>query len=60
MKTNERDNWWAELREEIMKNAKSLNCTHILGYREIATIYEDVIIMNVFGTAVKISELTSK
>lgn len=56
IKTTERDSWWSELREEIMKNALSLNCTHILGYREIASIYEDVIIMHVFGTAVKIKE----
>jgi len=54
LKTTERDNWWAELREEITKNARSLNCTHILGYREVVSIYEDVMILNVFGTAVKI------
>jgi hypothetical protein len=60
LKTNERDNWWAELREEITKNARSLSCTHILGYREVVSIYEDVIVLNVFGTAVKIMELTAK
>ena len=56
-KTTERDTWWSELRHEITKNALSLNCTHIMGYREIVSIYEDVMVLNVFGTAVKISEV---
>jgi hypothetical protein len=56
VKTTERDNWWAELREEVTKNALSMNCTHIIGYREIAAIYDDIIVMNAFGTAVKIKE----
>jgi|LauGreDrversion4_2_1035121.scaffolds.fasta_scaffold78451_1 hypothetical protein len=33
-----------------------LSCTHILGYRELVSIYEDVMILNIIGTAVKISE----
>lgn len=53
-KTTERDSWWAELRHEITKNALSLSCTHILGYREVVSIYQDVMVLNVFGTAVKI------
>lgn len=56
LKTTERDSWWGELRHEITKNALQLNCTHIIGYREIVTIYEDVMVLNVMGTAVKISE----
>ena len=38
-KTTERDSWWSELRHEITKNALSLNCTHILGYKEVVSIY---------------------
>lgn len=57
LKTTERDNWWAELRDEMINNARALNCTHILGYRENITIYEEVMVLNVFGTAVKIMEL---
>jgi hypothetical protein len=60
LKTTERDTWWAELRHEITKNAISLNCTHILGYREIVNIYEDVMVLNIIGTAVKISEKKPK
>lgn len=56
LKTTERDNWWAELRQEITKNALSIGCTHIIGYRETVSIFSDVMILNVFGTAVKISE----
>jgi hypothetical protein len=59
-KTTERDTWWSELRHEITKNAFSLNCTHIIGYREVVSIYEDVMVLNVFGTAVKISEVKNK
>ena len=60
LKTTERDSWWAELREEITKNALSMNCTHIIGYREVVSIYKDVMILNAFGTAVKIKEFASK
>jgi hypothetical protein len=56
LKTTERDGWWAELRHEITKNALSIGCTHILGYREIVCIYHDVIVLNIMGTAVKIPE----
>lgn len=55
-KTTERDSWWGELRHEITKNAMQLSCTHILGYREIVSIYEDVMVLNIIGTAVKISD----
>ena len=50
----ERDVWWEELRKEIEKNALSLDCTHILGYRESVEIFEDIMILSVSGTAVKI------
>ena len=33
-----------------------MNCTHILGYQEAVNVYEDVMVLNVFGTAVKIKE----
>jgi hypothetical protein len=52
--TTERDVWWEELRKEIEKNALSLDCTHILGYRESVEIFEDIMILSASGTAVKI------
>jgi hypothetical protein len=57
IKTNDRDTWWSELRDEITKDTLLLNCTHILGYREHAIIYEDVIVLSITGTAVKIKEI---
>jgi len=56
MKTTERDSWWSELRHEISKNTLALGCSHILGYRELVTIFQDVMILNIIGTAVKIKE----
>lgn len=52
--STERDSWWAELREEITASALSINCDAILGYREYTSIYEDVLIMSISGTAVKL------
>eukprot|EP00467_Chlorarachnion_reptans_P021975 CAMPEP_0114489534 /NCGR_PEP_ID=MMETSP0109-20121206/1942_1 /TAXON_ID=29199 /ORGANISM="Chlorarachnion reptans, Strain CCCM449" /LENGTH=1094 /DNA_ID=CAMNT_0001666055 /DNA_START=35 /DNA_END=3320 /DNA_ORIENTATION=+ len=49
-----RDEWWAEVRDEIRSHAQSLQCTHILGYRERTTIYDDICVLSASGTAVKI------
>ena len=35
----DRDQWWGEIRQEIQKSAQALNCTHVLGYRELITVY---------------------
>jgi len=49
-----RDQWWAEIREEIRSHAKSLRCQHVLGYREECEIYDDVCILHATGTAATI------
>ncbi len=36
------------------KNALFLNCTHVMGYLEINYIYENLMIMSVSGTAIKL------
>lgn len=59
-KTTERDRWWSEIRQEITKNALSLNCTHILGYKEVVSIYQDVMVLTVYGTGVRILENKSR
>ncbi|OLY79578.1 C2 domain-containing protein 5 [Smittium mucronatum] len=46
-----RQTWWDELRREIKSHAKSLSCTHILGYSESSSIKGDVIVLSVIGTA---------
>jgi len=49
----ERDSWWNELRAEIRENAKSLGCTHVLGYSEHYEIFlrGSVCILCAEGTA---------
>ena len=50
----DRDTWWNEIREEIKKNALSVYCNYILGYRETISVYDDVMILSATGTAIKI------
>ena len=56
--SNERDQWWGEVRQEITKSAQALNCTHVLGYREQVTIYQYVCIFTATGTAVRVQDTT--
>lgn len=50
-----RDKWWSELREEIKSHAKSLNCQYIMGYSEVASIREHVVVLTALGTAARVS-----
>jgi hypothetical protein len=47
----ERDQWWAELREELQANTRAMGCNLVLGYQEAATYYDDVAVLSVSGTA---------
>ncbi|KAL9647033.1 hypothetical protein ABK040_016508 [Willaertia magna] len=49
----ERDSWWNELRTEIRENAKTLGCTHVIGYSEQIEIFTkgNVCILQAQGTA---------
>lgn len=40
-----RDSWWIEIREEIRSHAKSLHCTHVIGYVESCSIFNDVCVL---------------
>jgi hypothetical protein len=51
------DYWWEDVRKEIQKTALSMDCTHVLGYREKVTIHGDVMIMSAFGTAVRYTKM---
>lgn len=51
-----RDEWWDELRDELRSHAFQLRCPHIIGYRESADIHDDVCVMSVIGTAVRMRE----
>jgi len=53
MMAAEWNQWWGELRSEINKSVKQLNCTHVLGYREEASIHHSMCIFTASGTAVR-------
>ncbi|KAF9203563.1 hypothetical protein BGZ49_006276 [Haplosporangium sp. Z 27] len=46
-----RDAWWDELRDEIKSHARVLGCSHIIGYQEVATINDELIVLSAVGTA---------
>ena len=52
-----REGWWEELRDEMKGHAKTLCCSHIIGYAESCTIYGEVCVLSAIGTAsvVKVS-----
>ena len=52
-----RDGWWSELRDEIRSHARTLCCWHVVGYSESSTIYDDVCILSVTGTAATVRGL---
>jgi hypothetical protein len=52
-----RDGWWQELREEISSHAKTLGCSHVIGYSEASTIHDDVCILSLTGTAATVRGL---
>ncbi len=49
----ERNFWWDEVRDEVCKSALALGCTHVLGYREMVVIQQDIHVMTAIGTAIK-------
>jgi len=49
----ERDEWWLEIREEILSHARALNCDTIVGYVETTALYEHTCVLCASGTAVK-------
>lgn len=54
--TKQIDTWWNELREEIKSHAKTLECTHVIGYEETVEIQKDLLILSAVGTAVVLTE----
>ncbi|GMH91611.1 hypothetical protein TL16_g12104 [Triparma laevis f. inornata] len=52
-----RDGWWSELRSELRSHAKTLGCTHVVGYIESSTIHDDVCVLSVTGTAATVRGL---
>jgi hypothetical protein len=52
-----RDGWWSELRDEIRSHARSLCCSHVIGYTESSTIHDDVCVLSITGTAATVRGL---
>jgi uncharacterized protein YbjQ (UPF0145 family) len=52
-----RDGWWQELRDEIRSHAKTLGCSHVIGYAEASTIHDDVCVLSLTGTAATVRGL---
>ena len=52
-----REGWWEELRDEIKNHARTVCCTHIIGYTETCTIFGDVCVLSAFGTAAVVKYL---
>lgn len=50
-----RDAWWIELREEIRSHARTLGCQAVIGYSEVTTIHDEIIVLSAIGTAANLS-----
>ena len=44
--TETRDSWWIEIRDELRSHARSLDCSHVMGYSERCSIYDDVCVLS--------------
>lgn len=38
------------------KNAESMNCNYIIGYKESAEVFDTVMILSASGTAIKVKQ----
>ena len=52
-----REGWWEELRDEIKNHARTVCCTHVVGYTETCTIFGDVCVLSAVGTAAVVKYL---
>eukprot|EP00761_Pharyngomonas_kirbyi_P012348 gb/GECH01012375.1/.p1 GENE.gb/GECH01012375.1/~~gb/GECH01012375.1/.p1 ORF type:complete len:1018 (+),score=197.21 gb/GECH01012375.1/:1-3054(+) len=49
--TNQRDQWWNELRDEVRSHARALRCSHVIAYQETMEVKNDMAILTASGTA---------
>ena len=52
-----REGWWEELRDEIKNHARTVCCTHVVGYTETCIIFGDVCLLSAVGTAAVVKYL---
>ena len=53
-----REGWWGDLRDEIKGHARTLCCSHVVGYREKCSLVGDVCVMSGEGTAAVVKSLS--
>ncbi|XP_022778318.1 C2 domain-containing protein 5-like [Stylophora pistillata] len=46
-----RDAWWSEVRMEIRSHARALGCHAVVGYYEVTSICDELIVLSASGTA---------
>lgn len=46
-----RDAWWSEVRMEIRSHARALGCHAVIGYYEVTSICDELIVLSASGTA---------
>jgi hypothetical protein len=49
-----RDMWWTEIRDEIKSHARTVSCSHVIGYTETISINDEVAFLFCSGTAVNV------
>ncbi|KAJ2999533.1 hypothetical protein HDV02_002680 [Globomyces sp. JEL0801] len=49
-----RDQWWTEIRDELKLHAKTLGCNYVVGYSEMTSISDEVMLLYCSGTAVNL------
>ncbi|VDD82922.1 unnamed protein product [Mesocestoides corti] len=49
--------WWLELRSEALTHMQNVGCDALIGYREECAIYEDVCVLSVYATSVKLNQM---
>ncbi|KAJ3023011.1 hypothetical protein HKX48_004634 [Thoreauomyces humboldtii] len=50
-KTEIREAWWAELRDEIKTHARALGCPYVIGYTENSSVSNELAVLHCSGTA---------
>ncbi|KAJ3363981.1 hypothetical protein HDU91_002785 [Kappamyces sp. JEL0680] len=49
-----RELWWQEVRDEIKSHARTVACSHVIGYTETTSISDEIVFLYCSGTAVNL------
>ncbi|XP_045174900.2 C2 domain-containing protein 5-like isoform X1 [Mercenaria mercenaria] len=50
-----RDVWWNEIRTEIRSHTRAMGCHAVIGYCELTSICDEIILLSATGTAAKVN-----